>query len=243
MADGRPPEHVVILGLGPSVTTYVETVKRLGSRRAFSDEVWGINAIGDVIACDRIFHMDDIKVQEARAAAAPQSNIAHMVAWLKGYRGRVYTSRKRPGYRCLVEYPLEAVINWGGLAYFNSTAAYAIAYAGYLGVKRVTLFGIDYTLPNMHAGERGRACCEFWLGLMSGRGVQIVVPETSSLMDACAPERELLYGFDCSDVTMTDREDGGIEIAVTERAEAVDAAEIERRYDHTRHVNRLLDKG
>jgi hypothetical protein len=242
MASGRP-EHVVLLGLGPSVTGYLETVKRLGSRRAYADETWGINGLGDIIQCDRVFHMDDLLVQEARAAANPDGVIAAMVEWLKGYSGEVYTSRKRPGYPGLIDYPLEEVVNWGGFAYFNSTAAYAIAMAGYLGVKKLTLFGLDYTLPNMHAGERGRACCEFWLGILAAKGVQIIIPETSSLMDACAPETELLYGYDCADVRMIDLEDGSIQMQIDDSGAVPTAEEIERRYDHTRHVNRLIDGG
>jgi len=62
-------DHVVILGLGPSLETYVDHVKRLGGRKSLSDEVWGINAVGDVVICDRVFHMDDMRVQEARAKA------------------------------------------------------------------------------------------------------------------------------------------------------------------------------
>ena len=66
-AAAAGPRHVVILGLGPSLESYVDLVKRLGGRRAFADEVWAINALGDVVACDRFFHMDDFRVQQLRA--------------------------------------------------------------------------------------------------------------------------------------------------------------------------------
>ena len=85
-------KHVTILGLGPSLSQYADVCKRLGGRRAFSDEVWGINALGDIFMCDRIFHMDDVRVQEQRAKAAPQSNIARMVEWLKTTTTPVVTS-------------------------------------------------------------------------------------------------------------------------------------------------------
>ena len=239
------PDHVAIIGLGPSCMAFFELVKGLGGASAYCDEVWGINAMGDVLRCDRIFHMDDILVQEARAKERPGSNIAAMVNWLKTHPGPVYTSIVRPGYPGLVAFPLEEVLNAdhdhnGGAPYFNSTAAYAVAYAVHIGVKRISLFGIDYTLPNAHKAEQGRACVEFWLGIAAARGIAITIPEQSSLLDACAPEAERLYGYDCADVHLEPREGGGVRVRFEDKPPPP-AAEIERRYDHSRHPNRLME--
>ena len=206
--------------------------------------MWGINAIGDVLRCHRVFHMDDLRVQEARAAAKPAGNIAAMVRWLKTHPGPVYTSRLVPGYPGLVEFPLEDVLNRsraanGGAPYFNSTAAYAVAYAVHIGVRRLSLFGLDYTLPNAHRSEQGRACVEFWLGVAAARGIEITVPDQTSLLDACAPEAERLYGYDCVDVSFHDRADGGIAVRFADKP-APSAADVERRYDHARHPNPLM---
>ena len=240
------PEHVSIVGLGPSSAAYLEFVKRLGDRHVFSDEVWAINGMASVIACDRIFHMDDVRVQETRANANPDGNIAAMLRWLRTHPGPIYTSVARAGYPGLVAFPLEDVLNGGydsngGAPYFNNTAAYAIAYAIHIGVKKISLFGIDFTYPNAHQSEQGRACCEFWLGIAAARGIEILIPEQSSLMDACAPERERLYGYDCCDVVLKNRDDGGVAVEITEREEVPTAEEIEARYDHTKHPNRLIN--
>ena len=241
------PGHVAIVGLGPSCATFFEMTRRLGGVSAYCDEVWGINAIGDVLRCDRVFHMDDLRVQEARAAAKPDGNIAAMVTWLKRHPGPVYTSVVREGYPGLVAFPLQDVLNAkadsnGGAPYFNSTAAYAVAFAIHIGVQRLSLFGLDYTLANSHHAEQGRACVEFWLGIAAARGVEITVPETSSLLDACATDRERLYGYDCVDVHLEDRADGGVRVSMTERDQVPSAAEIEARYDHTKHPNRILTR-
>lgn len=238
------PEHVSIIGLGPSCAVFFELAKGLGGASAYCDEVWGINAIGDVLRCDRIFHMDDMRVQEARAAERPGSNIAAMVNWLKTHPGPIYTSIPRPEYPGMVPFPLEDVLNAGldtngGAPYFNSTAAYAVAYAVHIGVKKISLFGIDYTMPNAHKAEQGRACVEFWLGIAAARGIAITVPEQSSLLDACAPESERLYGYDCADVFLDPRQDGGVSVRMVDKPPPA-AAEIERRYDHAKHPNRLM---
>lgn len=244
-APAYVPAHIAIIGLGPSCATFFELSRRLGGVSAYCDEVWGINAMGDVLRCDRIFHMDDLKVQEARAAAKPDGNIAAMVCWLRTHPGPVYTSIVRDGYPGLVAFPLQEVLNRsgdqnGGAPYFNSTAAYAVAFAIHIGVQRISLFGLDYTLPNSHHAEQGRACVEFWLGIAAARGIQITIPDSSSLMDACATDRDRLYGYDCADVQMLNQDDGSVKVEILERADVPTAEEIEARYDHKQHPNRLV---
>jgi hypothetical protein len=233
------PAHVAIVGLGPSAEAYMDLCKRLGSRRAFADEVWAINGLGDVLQCDRIFHMDDVRIQEIRAAARPLSNIANMLAWLKTHPGPIYTSRGHCDYPGLVEFPLADVINSCGIAYFNNTAAYAVAFAVHIGVRRISMFGCDYTYPNAHDAERGRACTEFHLGIAKARGIAISAPDRTSLLDALYPEQERLYGYDTVDLTLRHDPDGRVAVASSPRAALPSADEIEARYDHSKNPNPL----
>lgn len=235
------PGHVAILGLGPSVSAYLEITKRMGGRRRFCDETWVINALGNVFDCDRVFHMDDVRIQEIRAAARPDSNIAAMVQWLRAHPGPVYTSRTHPDYPGLVAYPLQDVVDDAGYAYMNSTAAYAVAYAIHLKVKKITLFGFDFTYANSHQAEKGRACVEFWLGIAAARGIKLSIPRSSSLMDGCEKPANKLYGYDTLDVHVA-REGGRLVVHMTERAGPLPSAdEIEHRYDHSRHPNALAE--
>ena len=214
----------------------MELAKRLGARSKVADEIWGINALGDVVACDRIFHMDDVRIQESRAAAAPKSNIAAMLPWLRRHQGPIYTSRPHEDYPGMIAYPLEDVINaCGGFAYFNSTAAYAVAFAIAVQVRQISLFGIDFSYPDMHAAEKGRACVEFWLGLAAARGIDIKVGQHSSLMDANEPPDRRVYGYDTLHVDIAYDASGKARITTRPRAVVPTASEIEARYDHTAH--------
>lgn len=234
------PDHVAILGLGPSLSSFVEICKRQGGARALFNEVWGINAVGDTVRCDRVFHMDDVAVQEIRAKARPGSNIAAMVEWLKTAPGPIYTSVPRPGYRGLVAYPLEPVLQTlKGFTYLNNTAAYAVAFAIHIGVKKISLFGVDFTYPNAHHAERGRGSVEFLLGMAAARGIGIGLPSTTSLCDSCEPPENHFYGYDAFDVTVSKTEDGQVGVQLTEHFNLPDAATVERRYDHRRHPSAL----
>lgn len=223
--------HIAILGLGPSVRQYLELTKRAGGRSAFCTETWGINALGDVFACDRIFHMDDVRIQEIRAAAKPESNIARMLDWLKTTKTPVTTSRAHPDYPALEEFPLAEVVTQFPMAYFNSTAAYAVAYALHIGAKKISCWGFDYTYPDVHDAEKGRACVEFWLGMAAERGVEIMLPRTTSLLDAIYPQRDRFYGYDTLDLEFK-RGENGVSIGRTERAQLPTAEEIEAAYCH-----------
>jgi hypothetical protein len=235
----KPIGSVAILGLGPSLNQFIELAKRHGGKHV--DEVWGINSLGDLFNCDRVFHMDDVRVQERRAQANPEGNIARMLEWLKKHHGPIYTSRKHPDYPGLVDFPLADLTNAFGQVYYNSTAAYAIAMALFLDVKRIEVYGFDFTYPNAHHAEKGRACVEFWLGLAVSRGIDVKVPHVSTLMDACEPEGRL-YGYDTVDVKFTKSDSGLVHIDFAAKAdEAIPTAlEIEARYDHNQHPNALV---
>lgn len=236
--------RVAILGLGPSLGQYLELTKRMGARSKLCDETWGINAVGDIIKCDRVFHMDDVRVQQRRADAAPESNIAAMLGWLRTHPGPVYTSIPSPEYPGSVAYPLEAVAKSTGQIYWNSTAAYAVALAIHEGATEIQCFGMDFTYPDAHDAEKGRGCVEFWLGFAAARGIKTVVPKTSTLLDACYPATERFYGYDMVHV---ERSGSGADLSITFRdrddADTPTAEEIEARYDHSAHPNALVTSG
>lgn len=235
-------KHVAILGLGPSVETFMDLARRVGGRGALADEVWAINSLGDVFACDRVFHMDDVRIQEVRAEALPESNIAQMLKWMRKRRGvPIYTPRAHEDYPDTVDYPLEAVLNTCGTAYFNGTAAYAAALAVHEQAAIISFWGCDYTYANAHHAEKGRACLEFHMGVAMARGIEIRVPERSSLLDMC--EGQPLYGFGrlgTLDAEITRDEAGMARVEFTERRCLPTAAEIEAAYNHNRHPNPLV---
>ena len=234
--------HVAIIGLGPSARQYLELTKRFGGRRAFCDETWGINALGDVFLCDRIFHMDDVRIQQIRAAARPDTNIARMLDWLKTTTTPVVTSIPHPDYPALEAFPLAEVLTKHPTGYFNSTAAYAVAYALHVGATKITCFGMDFTYPDMHAAEKGRACVEFWLGVAAASGVEISLPKATTLMDARSAQKDRFYGYDCVELGIS-RDGDAIKVEFTAREALPTAAEIEHAYDHSRHPNAMVEEG
>ncbi len=231
--------HVAILGLGPSLSDYCDTVKRFGGQSAYCDEVWGINAVGDVYRCHRVFHMDDVRIQERRAALKPEGGLANMLKWMRTYQGPIYTSRAHPDYPGLVEYPLEAVLNDIGYGYLNNTTAYAVALAIHEKATKISLFGVDFTYAHAHQAEKGRGSVEFMLGIAAARGIKIAIPHNSSLMDAC--EEEKFYGYDTLHIGLEpDGDRVRVRFTPKEESEIPTGEEMEARYDHSVHPNPLV---
>jgi SAM-dependent methyltransferase len=228
---GPVPNSVAIVAMGKSRETYIyDTIQRWGGKVA--DEIWAINAIGGLIQWDRLFHQDDIAIQTARAKAGHEG-VGHMLDWMKKSTRPIYTSRAYPDYPATVEYPLEWVLNRCGTLYHTSTVAYALTLAIACGVKEIKLYGCDFSYPNLHKREKGRANLEFWLGVAASRGIKVTVPDSSTLLDADQPVRDRAYGYDTEWVSV-DQVGGRFRVSRVDRLpeDIPSASQVELRYSH-----------
>ena len=188
-------EKVAIVGIGVSHVDYIIDVCKVGNRKAVADEVWAINKMGAAIHCDAIFRMDDLQKEFPMNQKMLKSGRVQDVWYdtLKNFNGKLFTSKAYPEFPASIDYPLEDVINHLGVAYFNTGPAYAIGYAIMLGVKEIALYGIDYTYPDKHIAESGRACVEFHLRDAMKRGIKVTVCQNSTLLDT--NKQTELYGY------------------------------------------------
>ena len=183
------PGSVAIVAMGLSHADYMLAALHSGGKRNVADEVWGINAIGGVLQCDRVFMMD----RPSYLLSFPEGLDYQ---WMWTYQGPIYTSvSDMPELKWVEEYPLEDVLNCIRYPYLNTTVAYAVAYAIYLGVRSISLYGCDFTYPDNHAGESGRGCVEFLLGIAAERGIKIHVAGRSTLLDVGQPMKDRFYGY------------------------------------------------
>jgi hypothetical protein len=86
---------IAIVALGLSADRYFRVAEISGNTSFLFDEVWTVNGFGHVFACDRVFHMDDVRVQAIRAKAG-NAKIGHLLEWLRRTKIPVYTSRPLP---------------------------------------------------------------------------------------------------------------------------------------------------
>jgi hypothetical protein len=152
--DGpKSTKRIAILGLGPSLRSvhWKSREAHAGSRQQTSATRRGaINALGDVFACDRCSTWTTCACRRS----APRQRRSGNIAADAGVAEDASTGRSSPAVRtqitqALQEFPLEAVARSTGYAYFNSTAAYAVAYAIHRGFEKITAVRV-----RLHLSER-----------------------------------------------------------------------------------------
>ena len=180
---------IAIVGLGGSYADYISA--RIASQEF--DEVWGINCIGAILHVDRTFMMDPVSRFIDTENAGSQTGVAR--EFLAKNAAPIYSCIEHKDYPSIELYPLENVVKDTGICYFNNTVAYAIAYAVWKKVKKICLYGIDFTYKNVNMAESGRACVEFWCATAIAKGVKIEVAHRSGLLDTNVPDNEKLYGY------------------------------------------------
>jgi hypothetical protein len=159
------------------------------------DEVWTINATAGIYKTDRMFMMDPPSRFLDDDVAGTQTGVVSKVITQK-QEFPIYSCTEDTRCPSVEKYPISEVIKDTGLCYFNNTAAYALAYAVYQEVKEVHIFGVDFSYASqIHYAEAGRACCEFWCGILTSKGVTLSVAPESGFMDTNVPPEQKLYGY------------------------------------------------
>jgi len=181
--------NIAIVGLGGSYADYIAA--RVASQEF--DEVWGINCIGAIIHVDKTFMMDPVSRFLDTDNAGTQTGVARQ--FLKTNKKPIVTCQLDKRVKHLELFPLKEVTLDLGYCYFNNTVAYAVAYAIWKKVNKISLYGIDYTYKNVSMAESGRACVEFWCAIAVTKGIKLEVAHRSSLLDTNVPENEKLYGY------------------------------------------------
>ncbi len=154
-------------------------------------EIWTCNAGFRIWRHDLLFVMDDL---EREAHRWPQYG-----ADLAAHPGPIITSAGYAGWPNAIAYPFDAVCAklhlQGYDRYFFNTVPYMLAYALFLGVKHVSIWGADYWHPAIgNAREGDIENAHWWLGFLRAKGVGVTIPNNSTLMGMRNAGRPL-YGY------------------------------------------------
>lgn len=131
-----------------------------------TDEVWGVNNVGSHPEflgkkIDKLFAFDILP----KEYTDDMKKYAPVCSWQE------YADLK---------YPLEEIKKEFKSEFFTNTVTYMIAYAIYLKVKRIEIYGVDVAFGAPYVQEnRG---VEFWLGRAVERGIDVYAPSDSQLM-------------------------------------------------------------
>lgn len=156
-------------------------------------EVWGINnAHSFVQRYDRWFQMHPRDWQrDVRGPDTVYGRDPGHLEFLKGCGAPVYQQRVDPEIPTSLEYPLQEVWDDIGLEgkkpYFTSTPGYAMALAIHEKVDEIRLYGFNLSTAVEYLMQRPNL--EFLIGVATGRGIKVTIPNVDPLM------RAPLYGY------------------------------------------------
>lgn len=189
-------KHIVILGSGagwhhcPFETYGKET------------EVWGIAKMilnkkfqeMEHSRIDKLFNMDDLMNMQSFDPNSPhrvEYSLDDFIKKINDSGSELITSYDYPEVKNSKEFPLKQIVELFGVFYFTNTICYMLAYALWLDdVDKITFWGINQTGSIEYLRERRGV--EFWIGLVSGMGIELHIEGPSALLK---PDRKLLYGY------------------------------------------------
>ena len=215
MSDKTPESHlegksIAIVAMGQSQIDF--HLSQVHSVQFY--EVWAINAmIGVIPLIDRAFVLDPMSRFLDTEDAGPMTEMMRRELPRADYP--IYSCELDDRVLSAEEYPLEEVIGYSDTGYLNNTVAYAIAYALWSKVSRISIFGVDFTYKtNMHFAEAGRACVEFWIAKCLSKEINVGIAPRSSLLDTDIEIKEKLYGYHRLDNPKVTYQDGNGKIKV-----------------------------
>lgn len=187
---GKVPDSVLVVALGPSKFDLIEyqTAHEPDQGLQQVDEVWGINAGGNWlsgrVAYDVLWVLDYLDGECARAPAYGRQ----LEAWAKRHQRPVITS-DAGGRDWALEYPLEWVVQKlaaynPAVPYFHNSIPLVLAYAWAIGVRRLYLWGADYSHESSKRREADRPNAEYWVGWCRALGMEVWMPDTTTLCNS-----------------------------------------------------------
>lgn len=182
----KVPEHVCVLGLGPSLSQYLQ----LGLASApfpKYDEIWTINMGARVLQHDVTFCMHDLKESEHRNP--PEAD------FYKTYDREYLTVAHYDEYPNSVAFPIKELMDRFNFHWMSGGIPYMIGYATLIGVKKLSLYGIDYDHPGSTGVEPGKDCTTAWAVIGMLAGLDIIIAQDSSFMDMRLPNTKKFYGY------------------------------------------------
>ena len=180
-------KRVVIVAMGGSLFEYIQLRQKAKLPSVVDGEVWGVNLTGAFMRVDRVIHMDPFD-EDMVGVYGPDT-----VRQFASLTVPIYMAETSPLLPTSIAYPIHEVIGTIGLPYINTTVSYAICLAIHERFEEISLFGCDFTYPDRHAAESGRACAEFWLRFAMDRGISVKGAFSTTLFDM--NEKQVLYGY------------------------------------------------
>jgi hypothetical protein len=179
------PKRLAIVALGPSAQGFSRRqMSDVGVKKPY-DEVWTLNRGMRGFHHDKLFVMDDLRwIEKYRSKAYAE--------YLKAHDKTIITSTAYPEFPTAIPYPLKEVVDFHDDDIFAvNTVSYMVAYALYIGVEEMHVYGADFVYKNGVQVEEGGLAVAYMLGRCKMHGcIHVLTNETTMLYANRVVQRE-----------------------------------------------------
>lgn len=197
----KVPKRVVILGRGSGAEFY--------TRKQFTHKIWACFSAVQAFHNSKIhlvFGADPLEVF-LKLKTKKQRNlyIMRLIVMNRVRKNNIpiFLPKVYPEHPTSMAFPLRKIVDKFGITYFSNTICYMIAYAVYIGVKQIDIYGITMDCGSEYEHEKGGIEC--WIGFAMGRGIKVKVHGKKSMVlktkvskyTTAISKDGNLYGYDC----------------------------------------------
>ena len=164
-------DYITILGTG-------QTLARCPEKKIENGEYWGCtDTFKKVkIELDKLFIMRDLYLTQ-------YNKDKNLIKEINKKNFPVYTLGKYPELKNNVQYPTQEMLKEFKMGYFLTNISYMLALAITKKPKCIGMFGVDMNFgTNIEYMRNEKSCIEYWLGVATGRGIEVHIPQQSTLM-------------------------------------------------------------
>lgn len=191
----------------------------------YDDESWEIWTLGaNLGAVPRVDKLFQIHSKLAIDVVVDKSKDAYFEE-LRKLGDKLIVGEAIPELPEAIVYPKDEIVTAFG-RYFTSSIALMLALAIRMGAKEIGLWGVDMTADEEYSHQR--PCCEYYLGVARGMGINVTVARQSPILRATR-----IYGL----------EDGGLSTEFYERKQEIltSIAECDKHLEKRKHLQGQLD--
>lgn len=192
---GNTPKTVALVCLGPTRNSYVAAclAEDLSEEIRGVDEVWTLNRGATLFRHDLLFVMDHI--------AGEADKFPRYGAALWKHDKPIITSDHCEGWPAHVHrYPIKPIWDWLRATlnpmhgdWWHNSVAYILAYAAFIGVRELRVFGADYSHHSSGVVEDGHPCVAYWVGKLEAAGLVVRPVADSNFLNSA--QRGWMYGY------------------------------------------------
>lgn len=164
-------QYITILGTGA-------TLSRCPEKKIEGGEYWGCNNTYKKVKVelDKLFIIHDLYLTQ-------YNKEKNLIKEINEKSFPVYTLGKYDKLKNNVRYPMEKILKEFKMGYFLNNISYMLALAIIEKPKCIGMFGVDMNFQtNIEYMRNEKSCIEFWLGVATGRGIEIHIPQQSTIM-------------------------------------------------------------